>query len=267
MFSKRRSTKSRRKHATRRLMCENLEGRRLLAASVTDGILTIDAKPVGGEISDTVVSERGRQVTVWQNGKPKTFSRNEVQRIVFNGSKMSDRFDNQTNISATVRGKGGNDFLYAGYGNDLICGGAGHDKIFFHRGGGEARGGAGNDIIRGERASGPIIARGGRGNDEIVGGNFDDKLYGGSDQDKISGGSGDDLISGGRGNDRLWDGDGKDTVLGGAGVDRFFMQYGTRDDGDLDMISLGGRAQLKSEAHFAHWFEMDGTLKEKGLRR
>ena len=268
MFGKRRSPKSRGKKATRRLMCENLEGRRLMAADLSGGILTIHSEPARRAVPTTIVSQNPQQVTVWQNGNDMSFSRNQVRKIVFHGTNQKDSFDNRTNISATVYGNGGNDTLRAGAAHDVIFGGRGNDRIFFERGGGVAYGQAGNDTIT-AYGDNQITAYGGRGRDTITGGNEDDKLYGGLGNDTIRGGSGDDFISGGRGNDHLWDGDGKDTVLGGGGVDRFYMDYGYRDDGDLDRISLGGWAQLKNETHFArdYGFSMNGYLNEGKFRR
>ncbi|XZE55095.1 calcium-binding protein [Planctomycetaceae bacterium SH139] len=239
-----------------------------MAADLSGGTLTIHSEPVPGAVPTTIVSQSQQQVTVWQDGNETTFSQNQVRRIVFHGTNQKDSFDNRTDISATVYGNGGNDTLRAGAAHDVIYGGSGNDTIIFERGGGVAYGQAGNDTIT-AYGDNQITAYGGRGRDTITGGNEDDKLYGGLGNDTIRGGSGDDFISGGRGNDHLWDGDGKDTVLGGGGVDRFYMEYGYRDDGDLDRISLGGWAQLKNETHFArdYEFSMNGYLNEGKFRR
>lgn len=54
-------------------------------------------------------------------------------------------------------------------------------------------------------------ARGGGGNDTIIGNDLGDKLVGGSGNDKLVGGAGDDVISGGSGADRMAGGAGNDT--------------------------------------------------------
>lgn len=267
MFRKRQSTQSRSKKNTRSLKCENLEGRRLLAANLSGGVLTIDSEPVSRAVPRTIVSHNRQQVTVWQNGNEMNFSRNQIRKIVFHGTERRDSFDNRTNISATVYGNGGNDTLRSGSAHDVIFGGRGNDTILFERGGGVAYGQAGRDTIT-AYGNNRITAYGGSQRDVITGGNLNDRLFGGAGNDTIRGGSGNDLVSGGRGNDHLWDGDGRDTVLGGGGVDRFYMRYGNRNDGDLDRVSLGGWAQLKNETHYArdHWFSVNGSLNEGNYR-
>ncbi|MEM7477679.1 MAG: calcium-binding protein [Planctomycetota bacterium] len=267
MFSKR-SSQSRRNKPNRFLSCENLEERRLLAADVTNGVLTIQSEPQARAVPQTVVSQSNHHITVRQNQSVMPFPRNQVRKIVFHGTEKKDVFDNRTNVSATVFGKGGNDILYAGAAHDVIFGGSGNDRIIFHRGGGVAYGQAGADLISAQNTDNRIRAYGGKGRDRIFGGNLADRLYGGSGNDTVSGGKGNDIVSGGGGNDHLWDGDGRDIVLGGGGVDQFYMDYGNRDDGDLDRISFGGWAQLKNEAHFAtdYWFSINGKLNEGDYR-
>ena len=93
------------------------------------------------------------------------------------------------------------------------------------------------------------MLRGGRGKDELRGGQGDDDLHGGRGADTLFGGNGDDELTGGRGADRLLGGDGDDTYTGGPGADRFvFVSGETGDkiitdfgDGD-DMIVLRGAA-------------------------
>lgn len=72
----------------------------------------------------------------------------------------------------------------------------------------------------------PTLARGGDGNDVIRGGDADDRLYGEGGQDVVAGWLGDDLLSGGPGNDSLVGFEGDDTLLGGAGGDVLFAQKG-----------------------------------------
>src|SRR5207302_291125 len=74
---------------------------------------------------------------------------------------------------------------------DLV---AGNDTIF---------GGAGDDILHGQR-----------GNDTISGGAGADALYGQRGDDTLNGDAGNDLLSGGAGNDKAYGGEGDDTVIG-----------------------------------------------------
>jgi Ca2+-binding RTX toxin-like protein len=115
------------------------------------------------------------------------------------------RFNNGTDGRDFIIGRGDDDIVSAGKGNDAVFGGDGWDVI---------DGGAGDDIL--------------------FGGRGDDVLGGGDGRDKIFGDAGDDLIAGGRGNDRL---------VGGGGADTFFFNAGDGDDtiawfSDRDRIAL-----------------------------
>lgn len=70
---------------------------------------------------------------------------------------------------ATIDGRGGNDRLYGGYGDDLI------------------RGGTGNDLLFGGYGTGRDTLYGDGGNDILMGGFGVDLLYGGMGQDLITG--------------------------------------------------------------------------------
>ena len=101
----------------------------------------------------------------------------------------------------------------------------------------DARGGDGNDTIIGNAADNELRGRGGndtiyggRGNDSIDGGGGNDTVYGGRGNDSIDGGSGDDKIYGGRGNDVLRGGAGADTFIGGAGYDQMYAGNGQDRD-------------------------------------
>ena len=91
-----------------------------------------------------------------------------------------------------------------------------------------ARGGGGDDIIVGNAARNRLD--GGAGDDLIAGrGSADrmtgaagaDRLDGGRGADQLGGGAGDDVLLGGRGADELSGGPGATTLAGGAGNDRF----------------------------------------------
>lgn len=70
-------------------------------------------------------------------------------------------------------------------------------------------------------------ARGGRGNDKLVGNGVGNRLDGGAGSDRLYGGGGTDVLDGGPGVDRL---------IGGSGGDRFLF-----DDGDSGIGSLRDR--------------------------
>ncbi len=81
----------------------------------------------------------------------------------------------------------------------------GLDRLIFN-------GGRGNDTLDGSAADGPLVGRGGAGDDSLVGGSGDDALSGGAGADSLDGGEGDDTLVGG---------DGSDVLTGGAGADVF----------------------------------------------
>lgn len=107
------------------------------------------------------------------------------------------------------------------------------------------RGGA--DRINLDISDVPILAKGGPGNDTIIGGNGDDRLYGGGGDDSISGGSGNDLLVGNKGDDTLLGEQDNDTLVGNGGEDLFNGGAGAdflraRDRGaDESIIGGSGR--------------------------
>ncbi len=95
-----------------------------------------------------------------------------------------DTVINRTNYSEPI---------YLGPGNDTSTGSTG--RIF---------GGPGNDLIElGEYSEGPLVAKGGPGDDKLVGSEEDDRLEGGSGDDVLIGGGGHDVLIGGPGDDVL----------------------------------------------------------------
>jgi Ca2+-binding RTX toxin-like protein len=79
-------------------------------------------------------------------------------------------------------------------------------------------GGAGNDVVFGER-----------GNDTLIGGPGNDQLFGGVGDDLLEGGPGDDRLLGGFGGDSIDGQEGNDYVRGDATIDRIFDTGGGTD--------------------------------------
>ena len=75
-----------------------------------------------------------------------------------------------SDVSAIIRGGGGNDRLYGGQGNDTIYGENGDDLIAGLEGNDRLFGGAGNDVLMGE--AGIDLLDGGSGDDLMTGGFF-----------------------------------------------------------------------------------------------
>lgn len=103
-----------------------------------------------------------------------------------------------------------------------------------------ARGGPGNDWLIGGRGYDRL--EGDLGNDTLQGGVGNDVLDGGEGDDTLDGGEGNDLLDGRGGRDTARGGSGPDTLRGGAGNDRLYGDSGAdRLYGDQgDDVLLGG---------------------------
>lgn len=144
-----------------------------------------------------------------------------------------------------ILGLGGDDRLSVGPGvfgdsEVPVLGGTvrldGVDVILF-------RGGAGDDVLDGREADGPLIAFGGSGDDRLVGGYGDDKVVGGSGADCLRGGAGEDVLVGGLGVDRLKGGLGRDVFVYQNIADAPLRETARERIGDFkrgeDVIDLG----------------------------
>lgn len=96
------------------------------------------------------------------------------------------------------------------------------------------QGQSGNDSIDVRTISIPTFARGGAGNDAIVGGFGDDRLIGDSGNDQLYGNDGSDQLDGGSGSDFLSGGDGRDSVNYGSRTSNLVVtiKRGDYDDGE-----------------------------------
>lgn len=139
--------------------------------------------------------------------------------------------------------------IFAGTTTRSIVGMGGHDLIHAVGGALTARGGAGQDYIRGSFEGDRLYGDGGE--DILSGRNGDDRLDGGSGADALLGGDGADVLIGNSGMDILAGGRGDDTIDGfdagdvvvfnrGDGADR--LSGGTSFSGTL---SLGGGVSLQ----------------------
>jgi Ca2+-binding RTX toxin-like protein len=119
---------------------------------------------------------RGGNLEVFINGAlADTRPLASVQRVFFNGSGDDDKMDaSGLDLPVTMMGRGGDDKLTSGRGDDYLDGGPGDDKL---------EGGHGNDILLG-----------GEGNDKLESGQGNDLLIGGRGADNLDGGGDDDLL-------------------------------------------------------------------------
>ena len=179
-------------------MIELLERRRLLAATLVDGVLTVDGTP-GHDLILVFTTRHDGLIRVRLNELGRTgsevedqFTANDVRQVVVRAGDGNDRVHIGLGIGTSVDGGGGNDSLIGGSGDDTLHGGSGNDRMF---------GGGGNDTLAGEAGNDRLA--GDDGNDSLVGDAGRDRLFGGRGRDTLDGGPDRDRVIGGRGRDQV----------------------------------------------------------------
>lgn len=234
-----------------RFAIERFESRRLLAATLNNGLLSVIGNPYDNRID---ISDDGPQIVVTINGAIRRFDSNAVQEIYVRGADRifdltvgTDRIVidlQESRPLVRVYADGGSDLVritgtparvFAGDGDDIIkiagtqrstvYGGDGNDDIDLaeNRWRDFIDAAEGDDEIRAGRGQDTIMA--GSGNDWVMGDSHgdgdDDWIDGGDDNDRLSGMGGNDTIFGGNGKDGLAGGSGNDVLRGGSGDDDF----------------------------------------------
>ncbi len=152
--------------ATSAILTRNLS---VVSALLLDGTLTVGGTSANDRITMQPIDAAG-QIRVTINGTVAgTFA--APPRIVaegYAGDDVIELLDNR--IKGTTYTIGARAFLF---------------------------GGAGNDILDGSEATGPLILVGGAGNDQLYGGSGRDLLIGGAGSDTLFGGAGEDILIGG----------------------------------------------------------------------
>lgn len=136
------------------------------------------------------------------------------QHSVFSRTQLADLDEGKGIVLAP--GNIANSLLYQGDQRSLIenaKGGAGNDRLIGNVGDNKLFANAGNDFLSG-----------GHGNDQLYGQAGDDNLAGGNGADLLVGSGGNDLLRGQAGNDTLDGGRGADILSGGTGSDRFVFK-------------------------------------------
>ncbi|MGB7156976.1 MAG: calcium-binding protein [Tepidisphaeraceae bacterium] len=173
----------------------SLESRRLLSATIVDGVLTITG--TGG---DDEIFVYGRETMFHYapgfSGPTLEFSARVERNGVELGTFKIDDFN-----AIRIDAGGGNDRVRVYVDADRL---PDDDGLF---------------LPMGIRKRAPIHIEGGGGNDTLGGTGGDDTLVGGAGKDLLVGGAGNDLLSGGTGNDKVDGGEGDDSLFGGAGND------------------------------------------------
>lgn len=229
---------------------ETLEQRRLLAASLVDGVLLV----TGTSRDDTIVlstNDSGSKVFVTDNTKTYAFTATSIDRIKISSRSGDDRIVLATEASrrlATpmrVDAGAGDDRIRTAIDDDVIFGGDGHDTIFASAGNDSIHGGSGNDSIDGGNGDDVIHVNGGS-QDLVNGKDGDDHIYAGpgGSWNPLSGDEGNDTFYGSEANNSFFGSEGNDTLYGGGGDDRLDGGTGSDvlDGGDgIDLLTeMGG---------------------------
>ncbi|MFG6098754.1 calcium-binding protein [Leptothoe sp. ISB3NOV94-8A] len=215
--------------------------------------------------NDTVVGQTGNDVAflgaghdrfIWNNGDGSDFINggagndttevngadgpgDEFELTEANGQAIFNRLNlglftltNESIEKFKINGQGGDDSLTVG---DLT--GSDVQKVIFS-------GGDGNDTLDARESSTEIKARGGDGNDLLLGGSAEDTFYGGAGDDVVVGQRGDDTAYLGRGDDRfIWNnGDGSDFIDGDAGFDITQVNGADGAGDEFDLSQENGQA-------------------------
>lgn len=122
--------------------------RGLGTAIVADGKLDV----LGTERADIILLQQlGSDLYVWVNGRlTGKYASNTIQHINVDARAGNDYVSLLlVNISSTINGGDGNDFLFGGSRNDTLNGGAGHDYLYGLAGSDTLNGDAGDDWLFG----------------------------------------------------------------------------------------------------------------------
>ncbi|MES9957227.1 MAG: putative Ig domain-containing protein [Sedimenticola sp.] len=217
---------------------------------------------------------------IWQPISQERASASSSYKYIIHGA---DETDFSFKTYKTIEGGSGDDVIEDTIANDAIYAGRGDDTVHLYSGGHDyvelgsgndalmsyghsvnnidsrviAKGGSGNDGLIG--GSNPDILEGGTGSDTVAGGGGDDLLYGnergitsdlirlgesqqgtGLKGDNLDGFSGDDLIFGGAGDDRVAGGQGNDLIVTGGGDDWIW--------GDMTAVSIDSERRIVWES-------------------
>ncbi len=228
---------------------EQLEFRRLLSASVVDGVLVVTGTPTGDRIqiheefddATTAYVVYIDQPLAQRPAEQYTIPAAGVRGILVRAGAGDDYVDlynaptrpytRPVTAPSFIDAGIGDDIVRGGKGRDFAFGGFGADRVYGHDGDDWIDGGWGDDRLSG----GPDddYVSGGRGNDTVEGDDGDDRLFGGPGNDHVGflarGGPinsepGDDFLSGGSGEDWMVGGSGADRIYGGTDRDHWSLE-------------------------------------------
>ena len=233
-----------------------------------------DDTVLGGGGTDVVFAGNGNDIVIGQTGDDVAFLGSGDDRFIWNNGDGSDFIDGGKGFDITevngadgagdefdlrgvkgqaifnrlnlgqftltneeieqfeINGQGGDDSLTVG---DLT--GTEVEKVVF-------KGGKGNDTLDARESSTTLEARGGKGDDVLLGGSAEDTFYAGAGNDLVVGQRGDDTAFLGKGDDRfIWNnGDGSDFINGGKGFDVTEVNGADGAGDEFDLRQVDGQA-------------------------
>src|SRR5688572_19372314 len=203
---------------------EALEGRRMMSASVSNGVLWVNGTAGNDKLE---VDQSGSDVYVFENGLlSRIFPVGSFQRLSVSGGEGDDHIKvfNGVTAPAFLYGNGGSDAMIGTARADYMTGGSGNDFLTALDGNDSVYGDGGNDSVFG--GNGTDLVVGGGDNDFLYGDAGNDQCWGGTGNDYVTAGAGDDYVQLESGNDTCWAGDGNDSIWGGDGGDTIQSQGG-----------------------------------------
>jgi uncharacterized delta-60 repeat protein len=176
-----------------------------------------------GKADHIAVTRSLTDFTFTIDGVSKKIARTKVNRIWVWAEGGND--------TITLDGRNTREIVYCGAGDDTVKLLSGYDAFVYGDAGNDFISGAGLDP-HGAHPTGGLGARGGAGNDHIIGSSFGDYIEGDSGNDTLDGGGASDGLYGGSGNDLLIrtggisrGGAGDDTLIGGGNGDTGHNTY------------------------------------------
>jgi Ca2+-binding RTX toxin-like protein len=191
---------------------------------------------------DTTLVLKNQQMFVFKNLKkndlgPDHFKLNgkAMPQAHYVGTPGNDIRHGYADVHNTLYGRFGNDRLTGDNLSDTIYGEEGDDWISSGSGNDYVDGGEGNDTIEGEE--GDDTLSGGKGKDLISGGYGSDTISGGEGHDHLQGGPGADTIDGGHGDDYIRGDEGRNILRGGLGTDHFLIAVRPNEQDSIEDYS------------------------------
>lgn len=171
-------------------LSQSLEPRRLMAATISQGLLTVTGTESADQIS---LSIGNAAVDVNINGVVQSIGAVKKIRVFGLGGDDTIEISRSITRHASIDAGAGNDNVLGGGGSDTIAGFTGDDLIYGNVGDDVLRGGDGNDTLRGNAGVDAVLGEG--GDDLLLGDGREPKI------DKVDPKA--DYLDGGSGNDSV----------------------------------------------------------------